>query len=54
MIITDNLSDIVCFGVAGVSGTKMSFEVFAQMAGLKKYFDIAGLAVAYDKQTVFL
>ena len=52
MILLNDLADIIGFGVSGVSGTKMTFKVRAKTTGFQKDFDITGLAVADNEQSI--
>lgn len=48
--IPDDLPDILRFGVAGVAGAQMPFEIFGKSGRLKKNLYIAGLTVAHNEQ----
>ena len=54
LIVLNDLADIIGFGISGVSRTKMAFKVRTKTTGFQKDFDITGLEVTYNEQSIFL
>ena len=53
LIVLNDLADIIGFGISGVSRTKMAFKVRTKTTGFQKDFDITGLAVTYNEQSIY-